>query len=135
MTTKHNNVSIETKIEALQEVNKAVKSKAMIAKGYDVPASTLSTWIKNKDSILKTETCASTRKRIRTAKHTDVETALLMWFKDVRSKNFPFSGPNLQKKVADLAKGLGVENSRKQTHVTDFFMSILLYFIIICTRR
>jgi len=40
MATKRKNVSIETKIEALQEVNKDVKSKAMIAKEYDVLAKT-----------------------------------------------------------------------------------------------
>ena len=59
---------------------------------------------------MKTETGAPNRKRIRTAKHTDVETALLMWFKGVRSKNFPVSGPMLQEKAADLAKGLGVDD-------------------------
>ena len=42
MATKCKNVSIETEIKTLQEVNKGVKSKAMIAKEYDVPASTLS---------------------------------------------------------------------------------------------
>jgi len=68
MSTKHKNVSIETKIESLHEVNKGVKSKAMIAKEYDIRASILSTWIQNNDSILKTKTRAPTRKRIRTAK-------------------------------------------------------------------
>ena len=61
----------------------------MIAKEYYVPASTLSTWIKTKDSILKTEIGAPTRKRIRSAKHTDVETTLLMWFKNVPLKQLP----------------------------------------------
>ena len=58
MATKRKNVSIETKIEALQEVNKGVKSKTTIAKEYGVPVSTLSTWIQTKDFIITTETGA-----------------------------------------------------------------------------
>ena len=43
MDTKWKNVSIETKIKALQEINEAVKSKATITNEYGVAASTLST--------------------------------------------------------------------------------------------
>jgi len=33
-----------------------------------------------------------------------------MWFKDIRSKTFPVSGPMLQENTADLAKGLCVDD-------------------------
>ena len=39
-------VFVDMKLQALDEVEKKIKPKAEIAKGYGVPASTLSTWIK-----------------------------------------------------------------------------------------
>ena len=56
MASKRKNVSIETKTQALQELSSGGKSHA--AKEYGVPPSTLSTWIKNKDTILQTDTGA-----------------------------------------------------------------------------
>ena len=110
MASKRKNVSIETKIQALQELTSGVKSKSQVAKEYGVPPSTLSTWIKNKDTILQTDTGAPRRKRVRTSKHSDVESALILWFKDKRSQNIPLSGPMLQQKAIDLAKSLGVDD-------------------------
>lgn len=43
----HSCVSVDSKLQALGEVDKQLKSKADIAKEYSVPASTLSTWIKS----------------------------------------------------------------------------------------
>ena len=43
MTSKCEPVSSDTKLQALDEVNKKVKSKTQIAKEYGVPCSTLST--------------------------------------------------------------------------------------------
>ena len=54
MARKRKPVSIEIKLQALDEVDKKVKSKTQIAKEYGVPCSTLSTWLKNKDALRKT---------------------------------------------------------------------------------
>ena len=48
MASKRKPVSIDTKLQALDEVDKKVKSKTQIAKEYGVPCSTLSTWLKNR---------------------------------------------------------------------------------------
>ncbi|KAL4229268.1 hypothetical protein ACF0H5_012308 [Mactra antiquata] len=45
--------SIEEKYAAIIEVEKGDMSKARIVKKYDVPPSTLSTWIKRKDEIIE----------------------------------------------------------------------------------
>jgi len=52
---KHSCVSVDIKLQALDEVDKNIKSKADISKEYGVPASTLSTWIKNSQSLRQTE--------------------------------------------------------------------------------
>ena len=111
MASKRKPVSIDTKLQALDEVDKKVKSKTQIAKEYGVPSSTLSTWLKNKDALRKAHgNFAPARKRIRTAKHSDVESALLMWFKNARAQKIPISGPVLQEKAKEYAKGLGISD-------------------------
>ena len=49
MTSKCN----DKKLQGLYEVDKKVKAKAQIAKEYGVPCSTLSMWLKNKDTLRK----------------------------------------------------------------------------------
>ena len=51
MASKRKPVSLDTKLQALDEVDK--KPKTQIAKEYGVPCSTLSTWLKNKDALGK----------------------------------------------------------------------------------
>ena len=43
--------TFETKYKAISEVEKGQKSKSAIAKEFNIPASTLSTWLKNATSI------------------------------------------------------------------------------------
>ena len=65
--------------------------------------------MKNKEKILKAVESSSylpERKRLRTAAHTDIEKALLLWFKQARSLNVPVSGPILQMKARELATSL-----------------------------
>ena len=50
------------------------------------------------------------RKRMRTAKHTDLEAALFLWFKQARNMNIPISGPLLQEKATMLSQELGISN-------------------------
>lgn len=43
--------TIETKFQAVTEVEKGIESKASIAKKYEIPSNTLETWLKNADKI------------------------------------------------------------------------------------
>ncbi|GFV18231.1 tigger transposable element-derived protein 4 [Trichonephila clavipes] len=48
------------------------------------------------------------RKRIKTAKHEDLEMALLAWFKQARSQNVSISGPLMLKRSNELDKQMGI---------------------------
>lgn len=43
--------TIETKFQAIADVERGIESKAVIAKKYEIPPNTLSTWIKNAQKI------------------------------------------------------------------------------------
>lgn len=60
---KYTAVPISKKIEAIREVELGEKSKTQIAKEYNVPPSTLSTWLKNKDVLLKTSTAVGEKRK------------------------------------------------------------------------
>ncbi|GBN22575.1 hypothetical protein AVEN_56248-1 [Araneus ventricosus] len=49
-------------------------------------------------------------KRMRHEKHVDINEAVLEWFKTVRAKKIPASGPTIQHKAKELADPLGIEN-------------------------
>lgn len=106
---KHSCVSVDMKLQALDEVDKKIKSKTEIAQGYGVPASTLSTWIKNSKSLRQSEGITNaTCKLRRTAKHTDLDAALVLWCRNARAQNIPLSGPLMHAKACDLATSMGV---------------------------
>jgi len=54
MPSRHKPVTIDTKLQVPDEFDQKVKAKTQIAKEYGVPCSTLSTWLKNKDALIKT---------------------------------------------------------------------------------
>ena len=96
--------SIETKYQAIIAVEKGEMTKAVIAKQFQIPANTLSTWIKLADKI-KTAYLQSSfntdRKRMRTAKSEETERTIFKWFTTAREQNIPVSGPMLLTKVEE----------------------------------
>ena len=112
---KRKAIDLYKRYQILQAVDKNDKSKTEIAKAFEIPPSTLSTIIKQRETIMKAYNSSdfgSSRKKMRTAQHTDVEDALFQWFKNVRDQNIPISGPTLAAKADDLVIRLG------QTDVT-----------------
>ena len=106
---KLNVKNIDTKYEAVMAVERGEKSKSQIAKEFGVPANTLSTWLKNKESILNAFTQFDPkRKNTRTGSFNNVETATLKWFKGARDQNIPISGPMLVTKAEEFAQKLDV---------------------------
>lgn len=88
------------------EIEKGSKTKKQIAAEYGVPSNTLSTWLKNKESIKLNFLAGDIepeRKKARQAKFPEVESALLTWFKSARSQNTPVDGPVLQAKAREFA--------------------------------
>ena len=107
---KRKAIDLDTKYQILQAVDKNDQSKTEIAKAFEIPPSTLSTIIKQRETIMKAYNSSdfgSSRKKTRTAQHTDVEDALFEWFKNVRDQNIPIFGPTLAANTDDLAIHLG----------------------------
>lgn len=89
------------------------KTQTAIAAEYKIAKSTVTEILKSKDIILASLASGSITpkaKRMRTAKHEDVESALLEWLKKNRNSNIPISGPILIEKAKSIAEGLGIEN-------------------------
>ena len=61
----------------------------------------------------------SSCKRLRSSSNSDVDAALLEWFKQSRSSNVPISGPILLEKAGSLAEALGVESFKATTGFLD----------------
>ncbi len=102
--------SIEIKYQVIKAVEDGKKKKGEIAKEFNIPSSTLSTWIKNKEGIKEAFESASfgpSTKRMRTALYPDVEKALDLWFRDARAAATPISGPILMARADELAQQLG----------------------------
>lgn len=104
---KRKAISLDTKVEIVNEVKKGLKTKSDIAKEYGLASSTFSTILKNKDVILEnynSEGFGQNRKRFRSGNFTDIENALFTWFVKARSENIPITGPILASKAEVLAK-------------------------------
>ncbi|XP_005991452.1 tigger transposable element-derived protein 4-like [Latimeria chalumnae] len=85
----------------------------MVAKKFNVPRTTLSSWLENKDKILDAidaDTFNVNRKRMRTSTHSDIENCLLAWLRQARAQSILVSGPILTEKTNQFAAQLGVEN-------------------------
>ena len=96
-------VSVDVKIQALDKFDNNFKSKSAIAKEFGVLPNTLSKWIKKTVFIRSSDRCANaSSKRHRTAKHVDVESALVLLCRNARVHNIPLSGPIMQAKARDL---------------------------------
>lgn len=112
LVRKQNAISLKMKMELLKAVDEKRRTKTEICKEYGIANSTLSTIIKNRDQItlmFERSMFEPERKRMRTAKHEDLETALLIWFKQARSQDAPISGPLLLEKADELAKQMHID--------------------------
>ena len=102
--------TIETKFHAIADVERGTTSKAAIAKKYEIPPNTLSTWIKNAEKIkdaYERSAFGPKRKKMGTATFRDTEQAVLQWYNAARDQNVLVSGPLLIAKAQEFASQLG----------------------------
>ena len=87
---KRDVVTLELKSNILR---RAIYNKERIidlAKEFNIPHNTISTWKKQSDKIFKDASKSSKkRKYIHLSKYKDIELALLYWLKDMRSREIP----------------------------------------------
>ncbi|KAH8036917.1 hypothetical protein HPB51_006978 [Rhipicephalus microplus] len=106
-------LDLATKVEVLKEVDQGGTAKQDIARKYGIKANTLSTFIKNKRSILdafESEKFKTSRKRMRTGAYPELEEALLIWIREARNNKLPFSGEVVTAKASSLAEMLGIND-------------------------
>ena len=76
--------------------------KTDIARKFDVPLNTLSTWMKNSDKIKRSFQSGdmnTAKKRLKTCKYEDIDSALLKWFKSKVNEGAMITGPILMSKA------------------------------------
>lgn len=104
----------ETKYEAIKVVEMGKKSKTQIAKEFNVPVSTLATWVKNgseiKEKYLSGEVRPQ-RKKSRGSKFPKVEQRLLNWFSYAQEQNIALSGEIIRRKARTIAVELNISQS------------------------
>lgn len=106
-----NSIPIETKIKILEQVDSG-KEKKLIAQEFELPFSTLSTIIGNREKIYGKVAEGKVKpqsKRLKKAEHEDLEDEILEWFDKVRSNNIPVTGAVVQEKMRSVAASKGIE--------------------------
>lgn len=106
VNNKRKSLSLQTKINILEEVDKNSMTKTEISSFFDIPKSTLSTIIANRQKIydaLASGNFGPKSKKMRPAKYEDIESLLDEWIKTVRASNIPVSGVLIKEKATSLA--------------------------------
>ncbi|GBN83728.1 Tigger transposable element-derived protein 4 [Araneus ventricosus] len=99
-------LTVNKKFKILEVVDKGGK-KGQIAKDFKIPASTLSTILKDREKIKKLfELKKGSMKKIRIAEYLDLEECI-KWFKQCRDCNLPIGFNELKEKGEQFAQKLG----------------------------
>ncbi|NXP49866.1 TIGD4 protein, partial [Heliornis fulica] len=118
-------ISIEEKIDIISAVESG-KKKADVAAEYGIKKNSLSSIMKNKEKVLEAFESLRfdpKRKRLRTAFHTDLEEALVRWYRIAQCLKVPVNGPMLRLKANDFAQKLGHSDFRCSNGWLDRFKS------------
>lgn len=118
-------VSIEEKIDIISAVESG-KKKADIAAKYGIKKNSVSSIMKNKEKVLEAFESLQfdpKRKRLRTAFYTDLEEALIRWYRIAQCLNMPVNGPVLRLKANDFARKLGHSDFKCSNGWLDRFKS------------
>lgn len=99
--SKRVNLSNEKKLEVIQKLQSGVSHQA-IMKEYGISSSQCYQLPNNVTKILeiiKDNSVFKTRKNMRACKNADVDSAVFIWFQQMRSRGEPVNGPALQEKA------------------------------------
>jgi hypothetical protein len=102
-------LTYEEKAAVIRKVENGFKIKSLIAKEFGIPPNTLSTYLKNKETILNKLATSSVkgRKRTREPENPDVDECVYKWFKQTRDKKIPLSGLLIRAKAEEFPLKLG----------------------------
>ena len=107
--SKRKDLSVAEKLKVIDALTQK-KTQMEVAKEFGISQTQVSRISGKRDEIRQKakENTNITRKRQRTGKSADVETALLRRFEQMRAKGAPVNGPLLKEKAESLAESLGV---------------------------
>ena len=108
---KRKATDLESKFNALKEVDRGSDTKQSIAARYGVKANTLSTWLSNRKAIEEAyanQTFGPKRKRMRLGNHQDLDAAMVTWLREARSRDVRISGDLLASTAQQMAEKLGI---------------------------
>lgn len=108
-------LSIEEKYKLINEIEDGLKKKEAAEK-YGIPANTVSTILKNRESIIASyELGSQCNKRMKNPKFSNVDKAVFDWFTAARNQNMPISGAILKEKASEFAKSFGDDDFMAST--------------------
>ncbi|GFV21449.1 tigger transposable element-derived protein 4 [Trichonephila clavipes] len=102
-------------IESVEEGERMVD----VAKAFEIPLSSLSTILKNKEKIFSASS-SRVRKRVSKGNFTCLEQCLVSWMRQCRGQNIPMGGSLFKEKAKAFAKELGIEFSASEGWLTNF---------------
>lgn len=116
-------MTYEEKAAAIREVEKGLKTKSSIAKEFGIPLNTLSTYLKNRDTILSKLATSGRkgRKRARGPDYPDIDECVLKWFQQSCEKKVALSGLLIKAKAEEFALQLEKHNFKASNGWLDGF--------------
>lgn len=110
-------LSINEKFKLIKEVESGTRKKDVAMK-FGIPANTVSTILKNKQTIItaiENGAASGTCKRLKKPTYKDVDSEVLEWFKSALIQNLPITGKLIKKKAKDISERLEITNFKAST--------------------
>ena len=126
-TGKQRAIDLATKVAIINALETGIETKSKVARRYELPRSTLSTILKNKEKfkhLFATSKLKPGIKRCRLATYQDVEEALFNRFKQARCMNVPISGPIMKIRAKELALKMGHSEFQCSTGLLERFKQL-----------
>ncbi|GFW04236.1 tigger transposable element-derived protein 4 [Trichonephila clavipes] len=115
---KYKFLTISEKQKVIESVEEG-ESKVDVAKAFEIPLSSLSTILKNKEKIFSAS-WNRVRKRVSKGNFPRLEQCLVSWMRQCRGQNIPMGGSLLKEIPKAFAKELGIEFSASEGGLTNF---------------
>ncbi|GFU19302.1 tigger transposable element-derived protein 6 [Trichonephila clavipes] len=115
---KYKCLTIYEKQKVIESVKEGER-KVDVAKAFEIPLSSLSTILKNKEKTLSASS-SRVRKRVSKGNFPRLEQCLVSWMRQCREQNIPMGGSLLKEKAKAFAKELGIDFLASEGWLTNF---------------
>ncbi|GFV64537.1 tigger transposable element-derived protein 4 [Trichonephila clavipes] len=115
---KYKCLTISEKQKVIESVEEGER-KVNVAKAFEIPLSSLSIILKNKEKIFSASS-SRVRKRVKKGNFPHLEQCLVSWMRQCRGQNIPMGGSLLKEKAKAFTKELGIEFSASKGWLTNF---------------